>query len=150
MKTTVCNFKIYRKPTHSNLYIHSFSGHSDKIKEAAINNIFHRAYRLCAPQFIDHEIEFSYEIIKNLGYEKYFMDNAYYKARLAYYKTRNKEKRNYEKTLVLPPEWEKNISKLVPSNVKLASSTNNMTKKYLRNEETEGLKKRCRHLYHSM
>ena len=33
-------FKIYRKPTHSNLYIHAFSGHSDKIKEAAINNIF--------------------------------------------------------------------------------------------------------------
>ena len=26
-------FKIYRKPTHSNLYIHAFSGHSDKIKK---------------------------------------------------------------------------------------------------------------------
>ena len=57
-------FKIYRKTTHSNLYIHAFSGHSDKIKEAAINNIFQRAYRLCDPQFLDHEIEFIYEIFK--------------------------------------------------------------------------------------
>ena len=32
-------FKIYRKPTHSNLYIHAFSGHSDKIKEAAIKGV---------------------------------------------------------------------------------------------------------------
>ena len=94
-------FEIYRKPTHSNLYIHAFSGHSDKIKEAAINNIFQRAYRLCDPQFYDHEIEFINEIFKNLGYEIYFIDKAYYKAGLAYYKA---------------PECEKeNISKLVPS-----------------------------------
>ena len=97
-------FKIYRKPTHSNLYIHAFSGHSDKIKEAAINNIFQRAYKLCDPQFLDHEIKFIYKIFKNLGYEKYYIDKFYYKARLAYYKARNTEKRNYEKTLVLPPE----------------------------------------------
>ena len=53
-------FKIYRKPTHSDLYIHAFSGQSDKIKEATINNIFQRAYRLCDPQLLDHEIEFIY------------------------------------------------------------------------------------------
>ena len=32
--------------------------------------------------------------LKNLGYEIYFIDKAYYKARIAY-----KEKRKYEKTL---------------------------------------------------
>ena len=53
-------FKIYRKPTHSNLYIHAFSSHSDKIKEAAINNIFQRAYKICDPQFLDPEIELIY------------------------------------------------------------------------------------------
>ena len=90
---------------------------------------------------------------------KYLIDKAYYKARLAYYKARNKEKRNYEKTLVLPPEWEKeNICKLVPSNVRLVyttnyrwyiwctiddiyDSTNNTTKTYLCNKETKGLRK---------
>ena len=69
-------FKIYRKPTHSNLYFHAFSGHSNKVKEAAINNIFQRAYKLCDPQFLDHEIELIYNIFNNLGYEKYFVDKA--------------------------------------------------------------------------
>ena len=113
-----------------------------KNKEAAINNIFQRAYKLCDPQFLDHKIKFIYKIFKNLGYEKYFIDKSYYKARLAYYKARNTEKRNYEKTLVLPPECEKeNISKLVPSDVRLVYSTNNTTKKYLRNKETKCLRK---------
>ena len=79
-----------------------------------INYVIHNSL------IIDHEIKFIYKIFKNLGYEKYFIDKSYYKARLAYYKARNTEKINYEKTLVLPPECEKeNISKLVPSNVKL-------------------------------
>ena len=52
-----------------------------------------------------------------------------------------KKKRNYEKTLVLPPECEKeNISKHVPSNVRQIK-INNTTKKYLRNKETKGLRK---------
>ena len=34
-----------------------------------------------------------------------------------------------------------NISKIVPSNVMLVYSTNNTTKKYLRNKETKGLRK---------
>ena len=65
-------------------------GHYFRCKESVDNN----------PQF--HEIEFIYEISKNLGYERYFVDKAHYKARLAHYKARNKEKVN-EKTLVLPP-----------------------------------------------
>ena len=125
MKTTVrILIKIYRKPTHSNLYIPAFSGHSDEIKESAINNLFQRAYVLCDSQFLYHEILFIYEIFETLGHERYFMDKFYYKERLAYYKTSNKEKRNYEKTLVLPPECKKeNISKLVPFNVRLVYST---------------------------
>ena len=37
-KKTRPQFTIYPKHLHSNLYIDAFSGHSDKIKEAAINN----------------------------------------------------------------------------------------------------------------
>ena len=79
---------------------------------------------------------------KKIRYERYFIDKAYYKVRLAYYKASNKEKRNYEKTLVLPPECEKeNISKLVTANVILVYSINNTTKKYLCNKETKGLRR---------
>ena len=51
-------FSIYRKPTHSNLYIHSFSNHANSVKLGAITPIFLRAYRLCDPEFIDQEIAF--------------------------------------------------------------------------------------------
>ena len=89
---------------------------TQRVTGSLVNNIFRRAYKLCDPQFLDYEIEFIYKIFKNLGYKKYFIDKAYYTARLAYYKARNTEKRNYEKTLVLPPECEKeNICKLVSS-----------------------------------
>ena len=37
-----------------------------KNKEAVINNIFQRAYKLCDPQFLDHKIKFIYKIFKNL------------------------------------------------------------------------------------
>ena len=37
-------FSIYRKPTHSNLYIHSFSNHANNVKLGAITSIFLRAY----------------------------------------------------------------------------------------------------------
>ena len=42
--------------------------------------------------------------LKNLGYEIYFIDKAYYKARIAY-----KEKRKYEKTLFFYHQNVKNI-----------------------------------------
>ena len=45
-------------------------GHYFRCKESVDNN----------PQF--HEIEFIYEISKNLGYERYFVDKAHYKANL--------------------------------------------------------------------
>ena len=51
-------FKVYRKPTHSNLYIHDFSGHSNNIKEGTVNNIIQRAYKVCDPQYMDEEIDF--------------------------------------------------------------------------------------------
>ena len=39
------SFKIYRKPTCSNSYIHAFSSHSDNIKTGSVSNIFLRAYK---------------------------------------------------------------------------------------------------------
>ena len=96
------------------------------------------------PQFLDHEIEFIYEIFKNLRYERYFIDKAYYKVRLAYYKASNKEIEIMRRRLFYNQNVKKkkeNISKLVTANVRLVYSINNTTKKYLRNKETKGLRK---------
>ena len=135
-------FKVYRKPTHSNLYIHAFSGHSNNIKEGAINNIFQRAYKVCDPQYLDEEINFINTTFINLGYGKNFVERAHFKARQSYYKSVFKEKIKYENTLVIPPECEKvNISQFVPKNVRLVYSSSNTTKKYLRNKVTKGIRK---------
>ena len=95
-------FKVYRKPTHSNLYIHAFSGHSNNIKEGAINNIFQRANKICDPQYLDEEIDFFNITFINLGYSKNFVQKAHFKARQSYYKSAFKEKIKYENTLVIP------------------------------------------------
>ena len=113
-------FKVYRKPTHSNLYIHAFSGHSNNIKEGAINNIFQRAYKVRDPQYLDEEINFINTTFINLGYGKNFVERAHFKARQSYYKSVFKEKIKYENTLVIPPECEKgNISRFVPKKKKM-------------------------------
>ena len=49
--------------------MHAFSGHSDKISETAICNIFQRAYKLCDPQFFDRDNKLLNDIFKKLGYE---------------------------------------------------------------------------------
>ena len=135
-------FKIYRKPTHSNLYIHAFSGHSDKIKEGAINNIFQRAYKVCDPEHLDEEIQFICKTFKDLAYNNQFVDKAHFKARRLFYRTSLREKKVYDKVLVLPSECENNnLRSLIPSNVRLVYSSNNTTKKFLRNTVTKGIPK---------
>ena len=44
-------YKVFRKPTHSNMYIHYFSYHKETIKLAVLSSLFLRAYRICSPCF---------------------------------------------------------------------------------------------------
>ena len=74
-------FSIYRKPTHSNLYIYSFSNYTNCVKLGAITSIFLRAYSLCYSEFIDQEISFITKIFSKLGYNYNFINRAHYKAR---------------------------------------------------------------------
>ena len=79
------DFSNYRKPTHCNLFIHSFSNHVNSVKLGAITSIFLRAYRLCDPEFIDQEIVFISIESSKLGYNYNFINKAHYKARRTYY-----------------------------------------------------------------
>ena len=96
-------FKVYRKPTHSNSYIHSYSNHSYNIKLGTIANIFLRAYRICNNQFLDDEINYIYSTFYKLGYSKAFIDKGHFKSRRTYYGTNNRNNSNYSNPLILPP-----------------------------------------------
>ena len=102
-------FTIYRKPTHSNSYLHYFSNHSINVKLATIANMFMRAYKICSPEFIDIEIKYLFKVFYKLGYPKILIDKAHYKARNRFYSDSNTTKSfNFENILVIP-ELDDNI-----------------------------------------
>ena len=131
-------FKIYRKPTHSNMYIHAFSGHSDSVKLGAINSIFLRAYRLCSPDCLEEEIEFIFHTFIKLGYNKSFIQKAHYKARNIYYKTNVNTEKTYNSTLVIPNICNiSSIKRILPPDVRVVQSNNDSIKSFLRHKITK-------------
>ena len=67
---------IYRKPCHSNSYVHSLSSQPISVKRAVIRNLFLRAYRYCHALFIEEEECKIYEDFDKLGYSKNFINKA--------------------------------------------------------------------------
>ena len=78
---------IYRKPCHSNSYVHSLSSQPISVKRAVIRNLFLRAYRYCHALFIEEEECKIYEDFDKLGYSKKFIT----KARMSAKEGRNRE-----------------------------------------------------------
>ena len=67
---------IYRKPCHSNSYIHALSCQPISVKRAVIRNLFLRAFRYCHALFIEEEECKIYEDFGKLGYSKSFINKA--------------------------------------------------------------------------
>ena len=51
-------FSVYRKPTHSGVYLHYFSWQPQQVKFTIFYSLFLRAYRLCNSMFLNDEISF--------------------------------------------------------------------------------------------
>ena len=77
--------KVFRKSTHTNSYIHYFSGHSNDIKRGVIVGLFLRAFRLCSPQYLDNELDSIKNSFLDLAYPQWFIDLALSKARNIYF-----------------------------------------------------------------
>ena len=108
------DFKVYRKPTHSNSYIHAFSKHSSKIKLATISNIFLRAYNICSSMYIDDEIEYIFKSFSRLGYNFKTISNAHFKARKTYFNVHDNNSNNDFKNFLVLIIWENlSISQLL-------------------------------------
>ena len=67
---------IYRKPCHSNSYIHALSCQPFSVKRAVIRNLFLRAFRYCHALYIEEEECKIYEDFTKLGYSKSFINKA--------------------------------------------------------------------------
>ena len=67
---------IYRKPCHSNSYIHALSCQPISVKRAVIRNLFLRAFRYCHALYIEEEECKIYEDFAKLGYSRSFIGKA--------------------------------------------------------------------------
>ena len=81
-------FKVHRKPTNKEDYVHFYSGHNERVKSGIVIGFFLRAFRICDPEFLDDEIEHIYEAFSKLKYPKGFLIEQKEKAK----RIRNKNK----------------------------------------------------------
>ena len=75
------HFGVYRKPTHSNQYIHYFSWQSDNIKKSSIFSLLFRAYRLCDYPHLDREINFLHKAFKRVGFPDHVFEEVHSKVK---------------------------------------------------------------------
>ena len=105
-------FSVYRKPTHSNTYIHTFSNHSIKVKSGVITNMFLRAYKICGNACLEQEIKYINNIFLKHGYSQKFIEKAHAKARRRFYNVLENRPflQRHEKLFVLPQTPKNNIN----------------------------------------
>ena len=68
--------KVYRKPTHTNRYLHYNSFHYPSIKNSVCKTLISRAKTICEVDNIEGEFEHLKSVLKMNGYPKKFTDNA--------------------------------------------------------------------------
>ena len=60
--------KVYRKPTHTNLYLHQKSHHHPANKHSVLSSLVHKAKTLCDQESLAPELTFLTNVFKQNGY----------------------------------------------------------------------------------
>ena len=130
-------FTVFRKVTHSNSYIHSFSNHNINVKLSTMSNIFLRAYNICDPEYIDDEINYIFDIFKKLGYGEVAVKKSYFKARKTFYKPKEIRDKSSHKNVLVGPEIidllfiRRSVENINSQYIKVVTRRSNSIKKYL-------------------
>ena len=99
------SFAVYRKPTHSNQFIHFFSWHPEHVKRGVLYTLFLRAYRICDQVFLKQEIDFLYNSFLRVGYPMHFVDSVHKRVKRNFYNPRDRtdlEEETTPPTISLP------------------------------------------------
>ena len=59
---------VYRKPTHSDSYTHYSTSAPQSTKDSLIRSLTHRAYDICSPQHLQHELDHIRTVLLDNGY----------------------------------------------------------------------------------
>lgn len=97
-------FKVYRKPTHTDGYIHYFSNHDNSVKKSVFSGMFLRGFRICDPEYLEEEFSHIRTIANKLCYPSAFIEKCLIKAKRTFYSptTRENNNNNFRNLLVLP------------------------------------------------
>jgi hypothetical protein len=60
--------KVYREPTHTNLYLNSKSHHQPSTKQDVLSTLLHRARALCDEDSLEAELVFLKNVFRENGY----------------------------------------------------------------------------------
>ena len=63
-------FKVFRKPTNKEDYVHFYSAHSLRTMSGTVIGFFLRAFRICSAEYLEEEINHIFDIFRNLKYPK--------------------------------------------------------------------------------
>ena len=66
----------YRKPTHTDRYLHYNSFHHPSIKSSVCKTLINRAKTICEADNIEGELDHLRSVLKMNGYPKKFIDTA--------------------------------------------------------------------------
>lgn len=63
-------YRVYRKPTSKEDYIHFYSGHHIRYKRGVVIGFFLRAYRICSPEYLADELNHIFSKFTQLMYPR--------------------------------------------------------------------------------
>ena len=96
-------YKVYRKVTNKEDYIHYFSAHSKRIKSGVVIGFFLRAMRIRSEEYLEDECEHIRQSFLNLKYPRAFIVDCYNKAKRVKARVRtNQEEKPKERIIVVP------------------------------------------------
>ncbi|XP_015118182.1 uncharacterized protein LOC107041886 [Diachasma alloeum] len=61
--------RVYRKPTHTDRYLHAFSHHHHSQKNSVISSLMYRALTISQPEYLEAEVQHLDKALNNNGYQ---------------------------------------------------------------------------------
>ena len=95
-------FKVFRKPTNKEDFIHFLSAHPQRIKSGIVIGFFLRAFRICSPEHLTEELNHIIKTFCDLAYPKGLILKWKRKAR-SIHERKNTNSSKDQKTRIVAP-----------------------------------------------
>lgn len=95
-------YRVFRKKTNQDDYIHYFSAHSERVKSGVVIGFFLRAHRICSDEYLEAEIKHIFDSFLKLKYPRAFIVRCLRKARQIRRASTSRRTHPFHRTIVVP------------------------------------------------